>query len=102
MQSNIEWLETDGLGGFAMGTSDLVPRRRYHALLTSAVKPPTHRMTLVNAVEVIAVVDGQELPLSSLSFGPHIIYPLGIDRITSFTVSPWPTWVFEFREFDIL
>ena len=28
-----EWLETDGLGGFAMGTHDWIRTRRYHALL---------------------------------------------------------------------
>jgi len=31
-----EWLETDGLGGFAMGTTDGIRTRRYHALLLAS------------------------------------------------------------------
>jgi hypothetical protein len=36
-----EWLETDGLGGFAMGTAGGIRTRRYHGLLTVARRPPT-------------------------------------------------------------
>ena len=43
-----EWLEPDGLGGFASGTVSGIRTRRYHALLLTAVTPPTGRMTLVN------------------------------------------------------
>ncbi|HEY0192191.1 MAG TPA: glycogen debranching enzyme N-terminal domain-containing protein [Kofleriaceae bacterium] len=35
-----EWLETDGVGGFAMGTADGIRTRRYHALLLAATHPP--------------------------------------------------------------
>ena len=35
-----EWLLTDGLGGFAMGTRDGVPRRRYHGLCIASMAPP--------------------------------------------------------------
>ena len=36
-----EWLEADGLGGFASGTVAGVRTRRYHALLLAATTPPT-------------------------------------------------------------
>jgi len=35
-----EWLETDGMGGYAMGCADSINRRRYHGLLLSAAEPP--------------------------------------------------------------
>jgi len=38
-----EWLETDGLGGFASGTIAGPRTRRYHALLLVATTPPTGR-----------------------------------------------------------
>src|SRR5690349_5186633 len=44
----LEWLETDGLGGFASGTVPGVRTRRYHALLLVATTPPTGRFVLVN------------------------------------------------------
>ena len=51
-----EWLEADGLGGFASGCADVVRRRRYHALLLAATAPPSGRVVLVNGIE--AWVDG--------------------------------------------
>ncbi len=36
-----EWLEADGLGGFASGTVAGIRTRRYHALLLVAAHPPT-------------------------------------------------------------
>ena len=42
-----EWLEADGLGGFASGTTIGFRTRRYHALLLAATTPPTGRMVLV-------------------------------------------------------
>ena len=46
-----EWLEADGLGGFASGTAAGVRTRRYHALLLTATTPPTGRMVLVNGFD---------------------------------------------------
>ena len=47
-----EWLEADGLGGFASGTVCGERTRRYHALLLTAATPPTGRVVLVNGLEV--------------------------------------------------
>ena len=46
-----EWLEADGLGGFASGTTGGLRTRRYHALLLAATTPPTGRMVLVNGLD---------------------------------------------------
>ena len=48
---NVEWLETNGRGGFASGTIAGANTRRYHALLLTARRPPTDRYVLVNHVE---------------------------------------------------
>jgi hypothetical protein len=53
-----EWLEPDGLGGFASGTRGL-RTRRYHALLLTATIPPTGRMAVVNGLD--AWVENVEL-----------------------------------------
>ena len=47
-----EWLEADGLGGFASGTVALARTRRYHAWLLAAVTQPTGRAVLVNGAEM--------------------------------------------------
>jgi len=35
-----EWLETNGIGGFACSTITGANTRRYHGLLTAATHPP--------------------------------------------------------------
>ena len=42
-----EWLETNGLGGWASGTVAGAQTRRYHGLLVAALHPPVGRMVLV-------------------------------------------------------
>lgn len=41
LTSSSEWFETDGLGGFASGTTTGIRTRRYHALLLTATTPTT-------------------------------------------------------------
>ncbi|HTV24274.1 MAG TPA: glycogen debranching enzyme N-terminal domain-containing protein, partial [Polyangiaceae bacterium] len=47
-----EWLETDGLGGYASGTCGGLNTRRYHGLLVAALAPPAARHVLVNDAAV--------------------------------------------------
>ena len=94
-----EWLETDGLGGFASGTVGLIRTRRYHALLLAAPEttgaPGTeNRVVHVNGVEVVLETGDAQHALSSQQYASGVIHPNGRDRITSFTDEPWPTWTF--------
>ena len=49
--SSREWLETNGIGGFASGTISGANMRRYHGILTAATKPPLGRVTMVSKLE---------------------------------------------------
>src|SRR2546422_2512400 len=44
---NHEWLESNGLGGFASATVSGANTRRYHAVLIAAMQPPAGRVALV-------------------------------------------------------
>jgi predicted glycogen debranching enzyme len=90
-----EWLEADGLGGFASGTTSGVRTRRYHALLLSATTPPTGRVVLINSVDVSIETSTGTFALSSQRYGPGVIHPDGNRRIVNFHNEPWPTWEFE-------
>ena len=50
-RSRREWLETNGLGGFASSTITGLNTRRYHGLLVAATKPPVGRMVLLSKLE---------------------------------------------------
>src|SRR5215211_1938855 len=89
---NAEWLEADGLGGFASGTVSGIRTRRYHALLLTATTPPTGRMVLVNGIEAWLETDGRIIPLSSHLYAPDAIHPDGCERIEAFDAEPWPRW----------
>lgn len=51
-----EWLLTDGLGGFAMGTVSGMPTRRYHGLLTASLSPPVDRVLALHSMNEIVWV----------------------------------------------
>jgi len=88
----LEWLEADGLGGFASGTATGIRTRRYHALLLSAATPPTGRQVLVSGVDVSAQTADRTVALSSQRYGPDVIHPDGASRIEAFESDPWPSW----------
>jgi predicted glycogen debranching enzyme len=89
---NAEWLEADGLGGFASGTVSGIRTRRYHALLLTATTPPAGRMVLVNGFDAWVETPGGTFAISSQRYGPDVIHPDGAARIESFEYEPWPRW----------
>jgi predicted glycogen debranching enzyme len=91
---NAEWLEADGLGGFASGTATTVRTRRYHALLLVATRPPAGRMVLVNGVETWIEGPGGRFALSSNRYDPDVIHPDGACQIEAFQARPHPRWRF--------
>ena len=46
--ATLEWLVTNGLGGYASGTLGGALMRRYHALLVAALPARPHRPCLAN------------------------------------------------------
>lgn len=89
-----EWLEADGLGGYASGTVAGYRTRRYHALLLVAATPPTGRMALVNGVEAWVELPGGTAWLSTQHYAPDVVYPRGLDHLALFAYDPWPRWTF--------
>src|SRR5688500_10421314 len=56
-----EWLLTNGIGGFAMGTVVGCNTRRYHGVLCAATLPPVGRTMALNRVGEILTLDGAEI-----------------------------------------
>lgn len=93
-----EWIEADGLGGYASGTAAGVRTRRYHALLLTATTPPTGRVVLVNGFDAWVETVGNRFDLSSQYYAPGTIGGDGARHIESFTWEPWPKWVYSFAD----
>ena len=90
----VEWLEADGRGGFASGTSSGIRTRRYHALWLPATRPPTGRMLLVSGADVWLDHPLGTVALTSQRYAPDVIYPDGVARLAAFASAPWPTWTY--------
>src|SRR5437773_1139029 len=93
-----EWLEADGLGGFASGTISGIRTRRYHALLLAATKPPAGRLILVNGFDAWVETAAGTYALSSQLYPPDVMQPDGARRIEKFTLNPWPQWIFALED----
>ncbi len=91
-RERLEWLETDGRGGFASGTALGTRTRRYHALLLVAARPPVDRYVLVNGLDAWVDVDGAVAPITTQRYSPDVLHPDGSSRIVAFDAVPWPTW----------
>src|SRR4029077_952675 len=89
-----EWLETNGLGGFACGTISGANTRRYHGLLTAALHPPGGRMLLLSKLEETLVVGDRRIDLATNEYS-GAIHPEGYRLLSSFRLDPFPIWAFE-------
>ena len=69
-----EWLATNGLGGYAMGTVSGAPSRSYHGLLIAALAPPVERTLLVSQLE--ASVRGADGSVIGLGYRPITSFAL--------------------------
>ncbi|MEO0325065.1 MAG: amylo-alpha-1,6-glucosidase [Myxococcota bacterium] len=88
-----EWLEADGLGGFAMGTASGLRTRRYHALLVAAAAPPGERSVLLEDLEVVAETAAGRFPLTARRYpSPEgdLLHPDVTPAV--FHDAPWPRW----------
>lgn len=95
-QMDDEWLEADGLGGFASGTVGTQRTRRYHALLLTATQPPAERMVLVNGLEAwLEDAAGERLvSLTSQRYNSGFVSNDISAILRTFSTEPWPTWTF--------
>jgi predicted glycogen debranching enzyme len=89
-----EWLETNGLGGFACGTLSGTNTRRYHGLLTAALNPPGGRMLLLSKLEETLVLGDRRIDLSTNEYA-GAIHPEGYLLLNNFRLDPFPIWTFE-------
>jgi predicted glycogen debranching enzyme len=89
-----EWLETNGLGGFASSTVIGLNARRYHGLLTAATKPPVGRLVLLSKLEEALVIDERRYELSANQY-PGVVHPQGYNYQAGFRLDPFPVFTYK-------
>jgi len=88
-----EWLETNGLGGFASSTVSGMNTRRYHGVLVAALKPPVERYVLLSKLEETVRVNGTSFDLSANRY-PGAVHPRGFEYLSEFRLDPFPVFTF--------
>ena len=95
-----EWLETNGIGGFASSTIIGLNTRRYHGLLVAATEPPVGRFVLLSKLEESLSIDGQSFDLSANRY-PNVIHPQGFRYLKQFRLDPFPVFTYEVEGVEI-
>ena len=91
MPDRREWLETNGLGGYAMSTATGANTRRYHGLLVAATRPPVGRLVLLSKLEETLLLGARRVDLATNRF-PGATHPEGFRLLTGFRTEPFPTF----------
>lgn len=89
-----EWLETDGLGGFASSTTAGIHTRRYHGWLFLAKADPGDRWLALSKMDDTCRTGCGDWDLSS-SFYPDVTHPLGVRNLWFFRKDPFPSFVYK-------
>jgi predicted glycogen debranching enzyme len=88
-----EWIVTDGLGGFAMGTVAGLRARRYHGLLVVANHPPPGRHLGLAALDATLVIGEGRVRLATDEWQGGTVDPAGHLRLAQFEVlDSVPRW----------
>lgn len=101
-----EWLLTNGIGGFAMGTVLGAPTRRYHALLVAAMKPPVERIAALHAIDERLTIDRgsaseRSLNLTRFHFDASPDRPRSHAALVRFERGPFCLWRYQADGVDI-
>ena len=88
-----EWLVTDGLGGYAMGTVSGLRTRRYHGLLVTAVAGPGGRRMALASLDPVLVLGDRRVRLGVHAWESGATDPQGHRLLARFAlVDGLPSW----------
>ncbi|MEO8195375.1 MAG: amylo-alpha-1,6-glucosidase [Thermoanaerobaculia bacterium] len=88
--ASLEWIEANGLGGWASSTVSGAHTRRYHGLLVAATRPPAGRRVLLSRLEETVVLGGDRIELGANRF-PGAVHPRGFDNLVAFSREDFPS-----------
>ncbi len=93
--AELEYLETNGLGGWSSSSITGAHTRRYHGLFVAAINPPTDRMVLLSKLDETIVVGENRFELGCNLYDGDILHPNGNQYLESFTKDFFPEWVYK-------
>jgi len=106
---SLEWIETNGLGGYSSSTVSGAHSRRYHGLLVAALHPPVGRTVLLSKLdETIVIKSSDKLETSdeiridlSANQYPGAVHPKGYYYLKRFERDLFPEFYFSANGVEI-
>lgn len=90
---SLEWIETNGLGGYASGTVSGANTRRYHGLLIAATNPPVGRISLLAKLDETLTIGEHSYELGTNQY-PGVLHPSGYLYLTHFERDLFPEFTY--------
>jgi len=98
----LEWLVTNGLGGYASSTILGANTRRYHGLLVAALSSPRERVVLLSKIDEEIEADGVPYYLGTNEYIPATIHPCGFVHLERFCLEDGlPVWTYRGGEWEL-
>ncbi|MGQ9566287.1 MAG: amylo-alpha-1,6-glucosidase, partial [Candidatus Bathyarchaeales archaeon] len=91
---DLEWLVTNGLGGYASSTVLGVNTRKYHGLLVAAFNPPTNRHVLLSKFDEEIRI-GEDVYKLGINEFYDTFYPKPHNMLREFSLNPFPTFKYQ-------
>jgi predicted glycogen debranching enzyme len=95
-----EWLETNGIGGFASSTIIGMNTRRYHGLLVAALHPPVGRIVALSSYQETIRLGSREYELGCNRYG-DTVHPQGYRHLDYMQNTPYPTFGYKIGKAQI-
>ncbi len=95
--SRLEWLDTNSIGAYAMGTVAGVRTRCYHGLLNAPAHPGGRTDVWLSGLEETLAIDGESWQLAAQQYA-GTVSPRGFELIGEFRLGPHPSWLYRLGE----
>ncbi len=91
---SLEWLLTNGLGGYSSSTVLGINTRKYHGLLVASFSPPVDRRVVLSKLDERLLIDDKIYYLSANEFS-YGIQPPDFNSPQRFSQAPFPTFTYD-------
>ncbi|UCH31548.1 MAG: glycogen debranching enzyme family protein [Candidatus Bathyarchaeota archaeon] len=90
---HLEWIITNGLGGYASSNILGINTRKYHGILIASFNPPSDRRVMLSKLDEQIFIDSEAYAFGANEFN-GVIYPQGYKYLKSFSRFPFPTYAY--------
>lgn len=96
----LEWLITNGLGGYASSTPLGVNTRKYHGLLVASLNPPVNRHVMLSKLDEEIQIGNETYKLGINEFR-DTFYPKPQGLLPEFSLNPFPVFKYKTQEITL-